>query len=115
MKLRVGDNGTPARYGGEEFVIVLPGLSLDEATALANAIRESVAMRSMKRKSTGERLGKITVSFGIAQLRKGDSKSHILERADNALYLAKNSGRNCVKTERDLETVHKESATPRSA
>ena len=47
MKLRVGDNGTPARYGGEEFVIVLPGLSLDEATALANAIRESVAMRSM--------------------------------------------------------------------
>ncbi|MFC7050755.1 GGDEF domain-containing protein [Emcibacter nanhaiensis] len=103
MKLRIGEKGTPARFGGEEFCVVLPDVEIAEAVELADAIRESVSQRSMKRKSTGERIGKITVSFGVAEYRAGDRKSDIIARADEALYLAKKSGRNLVKAEIDLE------------
>ncbi|WP_321391078.1 GGDEF domain-containing protein [Emcibacter sp.] len=102
MKLRVGEKGTPARFGGEEFCVVLPDTTIEEAVEMADAIRESVSQRSMKRKSTGERIGKITVSFGVARYHQGDRKPEIIGRADEALYLAKKSGRNCVKTEFDL-------------
>ena len=103
MKLRIGEKGTPARFGGEEFCVVLPNTEIGEAIELADAIREAVSQRSMKRKSTGERIGKITVSLGVSEFHAGDSKSDIIARADNALYLAKKSGRNCVKAEFDLE------------
>ncbi|WP_417318295.1 GGDEF domain-containing protein [Emcibacter sp.] len=103
MKLRVGDKGIPARFGGEEFCVVLPETAISDALEMAEAIRDSVSQRSMKRKSTGERIGKITVSFGVAEYHSGDNKSEIIGRADEALYLAKKAGRNCIKSEFDLQ------------
>jgi len=104
LKTRVGEKGSTARYGGEEFVVVMPNTTTDQAAEIANMVRESVSQRSMKRKSTGEKLGKITVSFGIAQYRAGEKRDSFLKRADEALYFAKNTGRNKVVTEHEVSS-----------
>ncbi|MBS1182088.1 MAG: pleD 1 [Proteobacteria bacterium] len=87
------------RYGGEEFAIILPKASLSLAEALADRIRVSVKEKELKKRSTGEALGFITVSVGVATYRAGDTAVSLIERADTALYLAKRSGRNRVCTE----------------
>jgi diguanylate cyclase len=74
-----------ARYGGEEFAIIFPAEQAIAAHAVLEEIRREVASRSLKRRSTNEELGAITVSSGIAEL---------VERADNALYASKHAGRN---------------------
>jgi diguanylate cyclase len=56
----------------------------------------------MKR-STGEKLGHVTMSLGVAALRPGDTPQSLIERADNCLYAAKNNGRNRVVCESDPE------------
>ncbi|PCI32770.1 MAG: GGDEF domain-containing protein [Alphaproteobacteria bacterium] len=99
MKTRVCEFGTTARYGGEEFVIILPEMSLDTAHNLTDMIRETIAKRKMKRKSTGENIGKITCSFGVAKYRPGEHRNEFLERADSALYRSKSNGRNRVTLE----------------
>ncbi|MBS0536407.1 MAG: GGDEF domain-containing protein [Proteobacteria bacterium] len=91
-----------ARLGGEEFVIVLPGAPLSVAKALAENIRVSVAAKSLVRRSTGERLGNVTLSLGVATYRSGMSARDILKRSDECLYSAKDRGRNCVVTEADM-------------
>ncbi len=87
------------RYGGEEFAIILPKASLSLAEGLAERIRVSVKEKELKKRSTGEALGFITVSVGVATYRAGDTAVSLIERADTALYLAKRSGRNRVCTE----------------
>ncbi len=99
MKTRIGDQGTTARYGGEEFVIILPNTALEKAQEIANNIRISISQRSMKRKSTGESIGKITCSFGVAKYRINEHRDDFIERADAALYKSKANGRNIVTTE----------------
>jgi diguanylate cyclase (GGDEF)-like protein len=84
-----------ARYGGEEFVVLLPGASQTQASSLAERIREGVAARSF---DANGHLVRVTVSIGIAS-EGGDtlpSLEAMLGRADEALYRAKNEGRNRV-------------------
>jgi diguanylate cyclase len=88
-----------ARYGGEEFAVLLPRTGLPAAEIVANHIRMSVMSKELLRRSTGEALGRVTISLGVATWRAGDTVLSLLERADNALYAAKNAGRNCVVTE----------------
>ncbi len=99
IKTRVGEAGSTARYGGEEFVIILPGSTLDKAEALTDTIRQSIALRNMKRKSTGELISKITCSFGVAKYRHKEHRNELLERADEALYRSKANGRNRITRE----------------
>lgn len=101
LKTRVGDMGSTARYGGEEFVILLPGVDIEAAHDLSDTIRKAIASRNMKRKSTGESIGKITCSFGLAQYRQKEHRNDFLERADAALYRSKSNGRNRVTPEDD--------------
>jgi diguanylate cyclase len=83
-----------ARYGGEEFVMLLCGTALDQALRLAEGIR--IGVSEFKMHSKGTPLA-ITVSCGIAALQAGDSAASVFERADKALYEAKQVGRNrCV-------------------
>jgi diguanylate cyclase len=82
-----------ARYGGEEFVTILPGTALDNGTALVNRMRETVSRIGFH--FSGKPLV-ITISCGITQLRAGDDANSVFERADLALYRAKEEGRNCV-------------------
>ena len=86
----------PARYGGEEFALVLPGEGAEAAMAILEAIRVEIATRALKRRSTDEDLGAVTVSAGLAQRRPGESVAAFVERADAALYASKRTGRNRV-------------------
>ncbi len=82
-----------ARFGGEEFIVLTPDCDLDCARKLAEKIRETVEEHTFSIVKT------ITCSFGIATLRKGESKQAMFERADAAVYLAKTNGRNRVEVE----------------
>jgi diguanylate cyclase len=83
-----------ARYGGEEFAIIFPSENGRTARAVLEEIREEVSSRSLKRRSTNEDLGTITVSAGFAERIAGESSMSLVERADAALYASKHAGRN---------------------
>ncbi|MCW4629057.1 GGDEF domain-containing protein [Marinomonas rhodophyticola] len=81
------------RIGGEEFLIVLKGHSATQAFDFAESIRKSVENAVFR---TYQQNIKITVSIGIAQLKKGQTFREFLRTADKNLYSAKNKGRNLV-------------------
>lgn len=91
-----------ARYGGEEFIILMEGTSLENAFIVADKIRKSLDGIQLKYVKTGQALGKINISAGVSMIRENDTVESLLKRADDALYLAKQNGRNNIKTELDL-------------
>jgi diguanylate cyclase len=93
---RVGGEGVrfAARYGGEEFAIIFPGERSDVALAVLEQAREEISSRTLKRRSTNEDLGAITISTGIAEHKHGEPPVALLESADGALYASKRAGRN---------------------
>ncbi len=90
---------TAARYGGEEFAVILRQTALQGAVKLANQIRASVEGKKLMKKSTGDILGTITISGGVAELHPDDAAATLIHRADECLYAAKNSGRNCIRAD----------------
>ncbi len=90
----------PARYGGEEFVILLPETELFAAHEVAEKVRLAVEEKGFH---AGDKRVTITLSCGVAELGGDDSQQSLFERADNALYLAKSSGRNRTCTQDDLK------------
>jgi diguanylate cyclase len=92
-----------ARYGGEEFAVVLPNTALRQALTVADHIRRAVMSKELKKKSTGEILGRVTISVGVSMLKPDDDTDSLIERADACLYAAKRSGRNRVICEVDPE------------
>ncbi len=90
-----------ARYGGEEFAIILPDIELKDAARLSDTIRKTIQSKELLKRSTNEKLGRITASFGVARLGESDNATSLIERADRALYAAKRSGRNRVVSEDD--------------
>jgi diguanylate cyclase len=92
-----------ARYGGEEFVIALPNTSLQSANTVAEHIRRAVMTKELVKRSTGENLGRVTLSLGAAVLRAQDTAQMLIDRADKCLYAAKRNGRNRVICESDPE------------
>jgi diguanylate cyclase len=81
----------------------LPGMSLQGAVALGENIRRSVMAKELMKRSTGESLGRVTVSLGVAALRGNDTAATLIERTDGCLYAAKRGGRNRVVSEADGE------------
>ncbi|HEY0328966.1 MAG TPA: GGDEF domain-containing protein [Rhodopseudomonas sp.] len=105
MALKQSINGRDimARYGGEEFAVVLPDTSLQQAIAVAENIRQAVTSKELKKKSTGEILGRVTISVGVSALKADDDTDSLIERADACLYVAKRNGRNRVVCEADRD------------
>jgi diguanylate cyclase len=85
-----------ARYGGEEFAIILPDTNLSAGVAVGNSLRKAVATKDVINRSSGEKLGRITMSVGVAEYIEGEKITDLIERADQALYTAKHNGRNQV-------------------
>jgi diguanylate cyclase len=103
MKQNVKGQDIAARYGGEEFSIALPSTVLRSAITIADHIRRAVMTKELMKRSTGEHLGRVTISIGVAALRPNDTSQSLIERADNCLYAAKRNGRNRVICETDRE------------
>ena len=91
------------RWGGEEFIIVSNGRDLEEALAFANVLRQTIQKHSF------QHVEHVTSSFGVATYQPNDVAKTILKRADQALYFAKNNGRNIVMSS-DITFI--ESNTP---
>ncbi|HWL62003.1 MAG TPA: diguanylate cyclase [Steroidobacteraceae bacterium] len=82
-----------ARYGGEEFAMLLPGTTLDDALKIADKVRLAVADIGFHFRGKPVQ---VTISGGITEMRTDDAGENVFERADKALYDAKERGRNCV-------------------
>jgi diguanylate cyclase len=87
-----------ARYGGEEFAMIFPRESAALVASTLEEIRVEVSSRMLKRRSTNEDLGTITISSGFAERHKAESGHSLMERADAALYASKRGGRNKVSS-----------------
>ncbi len=84
-----------ARYGGEEFVMLMPGSDQEQVGQVANKIRSNVEEKPFH--ASRKRIP-VTISCGYSQFRQGDTPDEVFQRADGALYKAKQSGRNrCVE------------------
>jgi diguanylate cyclase len=103
LKQTIKGQDITARYGGEEFAVVLPNTPLRQALTVADHIRRAVMSKELKKKSTGEILGRVTISVGVSMLQVGDEVDSLIGRADACLYAAKRNGRNRVICEVDPE------------
>lgn len=102
LAARILTKGVPAdaiaaRYSGGEFAVILPGLSISQATALAESIKDTFALHEMVKRHSGERIGPVTISIGVAGFRNTESLAHFIQRTRRAMQVAKTKGRNRVE------------------
>ncbi len=103
MKEVLRGSDLKCRYGGEEFMVLLPETPLHGARRVADTLRREIADRPIP--WAGEGLT-VTASFGLAQAMPGEvGVEAVIARADQALYRAKDDGRNCVRIAADSETL----------
>jgi len=84
-----------ARYGGEEMIILLRGSPLKDAANVADKIRKNIESCIVKDQTQSY---KVTISMGVSTFEKDDNVDSIIKRADDALYVAKKTGRNRIAT-----------------
>jgi len=100
IQAAVRDFDMVGRFGGEEFVIIMTNANLELAKVIAERIRKGVMDTPLHLKELS--IG-VTISLGVAMLRKGEHKEALLERADTAMYEAKRAGRNRVMIATDAD------------
>jgi diguanylate cyclase len=98
---------TTTRFGGEEFAVILPSTALADAVHWANQICGIVRSKRLIKKSTGGKLGVVTVSAGVVKHRPGETDVQVVRRADTCLYAAKHAGRDRVVSEIDAAILSK--------
>lgn len=97
VKNWVGDSGRAFRFGGEELLVILPGMTRDQAVELAENIRTGIEAAAIHHRGKGAG-GVVTASLGVAEGYPGETTVQaLLQAADTALYQAKKAGRNTVR------------------
>ena len=96
MRENVKGRDSVARWGGEEFAILLPQTRLEDAVKVGDYLRRLVVSKKIMRKPQNEELGTITLSMGATMYLSGEPIDDFVDRADQALYRAKQEGRNRV-------------------
>lgn len=97
LKSECPDSITPVRFGGEEFAMLCPKFALEEGQEVAENIRAKLAAVPFNNKKSGTKIPPVTASFGVATKKEKEDLTQIIERADKALYAAKDGGRNQVQ------------------
>ncbi|WP_333873272.1 GGDEF domain-containing protein [Methylobacter sp.] len=99
MKKHIIKHHCAARYGGEEMAIIMPNTPFDKAMEIAEKIRVSLAQHPLKLKGSKKSIGTVTISIGVSSFKIDDSVESLIERADKAMYRAKDNGRNQIMPE----------------
>lgn len=92
IKKKISKVDCLARWGGEEFVILLHGMSIDDAVVLVEEFRDSIS------RTRFPGVDEVTASFGVVEYCSGDTVDSLIQRADELMYEAKTAGRNCVRS-----------------
>ncbi|HVT29817.1 MAG TPA: GGDEF domain-containing protein [Lacipirellulaceae bacterium] len=98
-----------ARYGGEEFAVVLPSTPSEQAILVAQKVREAVSRVVVTR---NEQQISVTVSVGLATIEPNERVEMLIQRADSALYAAKEAGRNCAFFHNGIDCQLADSLSP---
>ncbi|MFO7734689.1 MAG: GGDEF domain-containing protein [bacterium] len=102
LKKHKNERISPFRYGGEEFAVTFIESDINTVKKTMENIRKEIASKKFRNNETGDLISKITISIGISILKEEDAPGVFEKRADKALYLAKNWGKNRVVTESEL-------------
>lgn len=102
LSKQVRETDFVARFGGEEFVLLMPETTVEQATKVADNLRNSIEQCEFHFK---DQRVPVTISCGLAQFSEGDKVETAFNRADKALYYAKHNGRNRCCTEQDLPSA----------
>lgn len=109
MQNKLKTTAIACRHGGEKFAIIFPESDLVGGHDSAEIIRQSLLTRELVIRSTGETIGRVTISLGVAAYRRGDTASGIIDRVDQCLLEAKRTGRNRIVVESTDATLASES------
>jgi len=99
----VRGNDLSIRFGGEEFLIILPSTATNGAAKVAQNIQTKISKMAWKNRNSGSTIGPVTMSFGIAQRNIEETWEDKIQLADQALYRAKETGRNKIIVHPDQE------------
>ncbi len=113
LKQNVKGQDIAARYGGEEFAVILPNTVLRSALTVADHIRRAVMSKELMKRSTGQNLGRVTISLGVATAHKGDTAA-VADRARRRLPLRRQAQRPQPGDLRDRPGGRQHAPRPRS-
>jgi len=99
IKQNIKGKDFAARFDGEEFAVVLLDTGLKPARFVAEHLRNAIVTKELKKVVTGESLGRLTISIGVAMARPRDSAADVIKRAETCLRQAKLNGRNQTQCE----------------
>ena len=99
LDANVKGKDTVSRFGGEEFALLLPDTRVEFAQRVAENLRHAVEKSRFRKVATGEVIDNVTISIGVSSFREKDTIESFVNRADLALYVSKDRGRNQVSIE----------------
>jgi diguanylate cyclase len=105
IKENIKGRDSASRYSESLFIMLLPKTDTHGTRTLSEHIRNTIERKRIVKKATGEFLGRVTVSIGIAEFNEGESLGNLINRAERCLSIARNNGKNCTITEEDAKKL----------